>query len=204
MRKVLFLIGFLLTIGIAGQASAITIQNASFEYGLNDWDSSGTASTNSSFYYRMNDTTLNATDGDDFAQLTGQSSIYQELIWSTGDIISFDWNFLGYDGGSVADYWYFGISDSSGALEIIESWTLDQLLSSSSSFDWQSLSYEFESDSESGDSIIFGVYSTIDIDSGNAPVLLVDNITTSTVPEPATLFLLGFGLLSIAGISRKL
>ncbi|NDY72138.1 hypothetical protein DO021_14205 [Desulfobacter hydrogenophilus] len=210
MRKFLFLIGFLLSIGIIGQASAITIQNASFEDGLdasNGWDNSGTVATSSSFYYRMYDTTFNATDGDDFAQLTGDTYIYQELSWSTGDIISFDWNFLSFDSGLLTDSWYFGVYNlnSGDLIETIVTMSFEELVVFP--IEWQPFSYKFESDSKADYAIIFGV--SIDPDnysysSYEPSVLLVDNITTTTIPEPATMFLLAFGLLSIAGIRRKL
>lgn len=201
MKFFLFLIGFLLTIGIAGQASAITMQNASFESDLNTgWDSSGIASTGSSVD-DANGTTYAPTDLNSFAQLDGSDAyITQALSWSTGDTISFDWNFLSFDGADT-DYGFFGILDlSSTVITEITQISADEVDSTG----WEPFSYEFEFDSTSNFAIIFGVVSPIDSTSFNDPILLVDNITATTVPEPATLFLLGFGLLSIAGIRRKL
>lgn len=203
MKKFLLLIGFLLIIGIAGQASAITIQNASFESDLNTgWDYSvGSASIGVSIYDPNNDVTYTPTDLDSFAQLTGSDAyITQALSWSTGDTISFDWNFLNLD-SAEADYGFFGILDlSSNSITEITQISAD----GADSTGWESFFYEFEFDSTSDSAITFGVKSSEVSTSFSAPILLVDNITTTMVPEPSTLFLLAFGLLSIAGIRRKL
>ena len=194
MKKFLLLIGFLLIFGIAGQASAITVENPSFESGLTEWENSGASAS-----------TIDMGGAYDYvAQLVGQDAyIYQALNWSTGDTISFDWNFINVD-SSDDESGFFGILDlSSNLVDSIES--LFPINGNGTSSGWQTYSYTFTFDSTSDDyAIIFGVDSVIPywVPSA-APIFLVDNITTTTVPEPASLFLLGSGLLSIAAISRK-
>lgn len=197
-----FLIGFLLITGGAGQASALTIQNASFESDLTGWNSSGSASTSSS----INDSYGNLYQPrnlESFAELAGKDAeIFQESNWLAGETISFDWSYLSFDGlGTNDDYAFFEIGDSSGSIEII---TISA--DGADSIGWLSYTYTFTSDSGSDSYILFGVVSDLEYDSdwNDAPILLVDNITTTTVPEPASLLLFASGLLSIAGMRRKL
>jgi len=152
---------------------------------------------------------------DYVAKLAGQDAyIYQALNWSTGDSISFDWNFTNQD-SSDDDFGVFGILDltsysaTDSISDLINNSIIDviEILSPSngSSTGWEPYSYTFTFDSTSDYAIIFGVDSDIPhLLTNTAPILLVDNITTTTVPEPATLFLLASGFLSIAKISRKL
>nr|WP_319492093.1 PEP-CTERM sorting domain-containing protein [uncultured Desulfobacter sp.] len=218
MKKFLLLVGFLLIIGIAGRASAVTVQNASFEQSdLNGWtiSSASYVSAAESIYYTNSGTTYWATDSDYFAQLEGGDAyIYQALSWSAGDTISFDLNFLNLDSPD-ADYGFFGILDLTAYLAAsstgsITNYTIEYITiggtsgSGGTSTGWSSYSYTFTFDSTSDYAIIFSVDSSESGGSFYAPTLLVDNITTTTVPEPASLFLLATGLLSIAGIGRKL
>lgn len=201
MKKFLSFFGFLFIIGFASQASAIIVNNPSFEEtpALNGWLEFGSSFLGSSIV-DANGKIYLPEDGKSFAELRGiDAGISQELSWSTGDTISFDWNYLNYD-GSADDFGFFEIGNTSSSIVITEIEA-----DGTNSTGWKTFTYTFASDSTSGSYIKFSVDSDLSYNStyNMAPILLVDNIQYRSVPLPSALLLLGSGLFTIAGIRRK-
>ena len=210
MKIFLSLFGFLLIFGLANQVFAYTISNADFEDGLNGWtvsDSNGAIISTSvdSFGGTKNYT---SPFDNNFAELTGTTSISQTISWDAGDRITFSWAFLGFD--DLDDYAYYNID---GGDEIRLANILDQTIGGAVTVGaggghvgWLETTIEF-SDAGSG-LLVFGVADYNDELTGSYgglydSKLLVDMDVTA-VPEPASLFLFGFGLLAIARLRRKL
>ena len=203
MRKpFLFFLGILLFIGMAGQASALTISNGSFETGdFFGWATSSpnggetnvvTTSTSSG-----GNITYSPTDGTYFAQLTANTLVYQSLTWDAGETITFDWAFQAWDYEPFNDYAYFKVGGTSTTLSNVPA------VEDYGETDWATYSYTFGSAGTGN--IEFGVWNVLDYNLDSK--LLIDNVTASSspapVPEPATLFLFGLGLLGLAKVNRK-
>jgi len=198
MKKVMFLMATML---FAANANAALFYNGSFETGnLAGWNDNATTGssavvTSSTAY---DGTVYAATEGDYFAELTADSSITQLISWSAGEIMTFDWAFLGFDYEPYLDASFFSVFD--GANQLIGG-TLSSISITGDYGDtgWNTASYEFVN-AGSG-SINFGVSNLGDniLDSK----LLIDNLTPSAVPIPAALFLFAPALLGFFGLRRK-
>ncbi len=203
----LFLLGLLLLLGMAGQASALTLSNGSFETGnFSGWTINSTnggatdvvqTSTSSDSDNSKFDITYSATAGTYFAQLKADSSVYQSLTWDAGETITFDWAFQAFDYLPYNDYAYFKVAGTTQTLSSVSD------VGNYGETPWATYSYTFGSAGTGN--IEFGVLNLLD---NNLPSkLLIDNVTATSnaapVPEPATLFLFSLGLLGLAKVNRK-
>lgn len=174
----------------ASSAMALTIMNGDFETGdFDDWIMSG--NSNSHVYY-------SPMDYNHFANLYATAGMEQMVEWKEGDIISFEWKFIAIDSMPYNDFAQFIIQDLDK--NFIHQVTLADVESTGggNSTDWMAYSYTF--DQAGSGSILFNVENLWDEEVDSQ--LFVDNVTaTSPVPEPATLLLLGAGILGL--ISRK-
>lgn len=191
-----FIAGIIL-VGASSTAVALPMTNGSFETGdFTGWNV--TTSSGGSAAVVTSDSGFTATDGNYFASLSADSLVAQDQTWNAGDSITFDWAFNASDYLPYNDFSIFAVEDSLG--NVIENITLADVASVGNygQTGWNTYSYTFTA-SGSG-SIGFGVYNLLD--SALDSELYVDNITSSVVPEPATIALFGLGLAGL-GLSRR-
>ncbi len=185
------LLGLFICFIVLGSATASTITNGGFENGLTGWTIDTTTGGS---------VTTTSYNGGTAAAAFASSSISQNYSWELGEELAFDWAFDYVDWGTTSpysDYNYFGVTDTSGnggSFEITLAQTFDA--------DWQSYLHTF-SNAGSG-TLYFGSQNVGDeyLDS----IAFFDNVSSSTispVPEPTTMVLLGFGILGLAGVSRR-
>lgn len=191
-----------LVVSSTGLASALTIENGSFETG----DLSGWSPVTSTGSVAVVETTTaqsgnvyNPTDGNYFAKLVADSALLQmSLNWDAGDVISFSWAFLAFDYLPYNDFSTFSILTVEPDAFVL---TLADIAGVGDDGDtgWMNYSYTFKN-AGSGN-IYFGVKN--DKDQFGPSVLLVDNVSTTATPEPATLLLLGSGMLGMAYLKKR-
>jgi hypothetical protein len=191
-----------LVISSAGLACALTITNGSFETGnLSGWIPTATTGNVSvvTTTQASDGTVYNPTDGNYFAKLVADSALLQmSLNWEAGDVISFSWAFLAFDYLPYNDFSVFSIlTDSQDAFVLTLANVAD--VGDYGDTGWMKYSYTFQN-SGSGN-ILFGANNLMD--QSMQSVLLVDNVSTTATPEPATLLLLGSGMLGMAYLKKR-
>ena len=206
MKKqfVSFMAALFLVISSAGLACALTITNGSFETGdLSGWipvtsTSSGSVTVETTTQ-ASDGTVYNPTDGNYFAKLVADSALLQmSLDWDAGDVISFSWAFLAMDYAPYNDFSNFAILTVEPDAFVL---TLADVLGVGDYGDTGWMDYKYTFKNSGSGNIFFGVNNYADAILSS--VLLVDNVSTTATPEPATLLLLGSGMLGMAYLKKR-
>ena len=142
-------------------------------------------------------------DPTNFVDATEGSAIKTTVTVKTGDVLSFNWNFLTNDSSfnpeGVGDYAFLQVNDTLVTLGDTNS----SLGLSSTNFNQetgsQNFSYTFSADGEY--SLGLGIVDVID--TINSSALVVDNIQVKTVPEPSTIFGLIISIGSFGLLKRR-
>lgn len=203
----MFLCTMLLALGLIGNANALSIGNGGFETGdLTGWTAwvqgpgDGSVNVVTEQTSTVGGKLYTPTEGNYFASIQATAEIIQtELSWKAGDVLSFSWAFLAEDYYLFNDYSLFSIEDDQG--NTIHDVTLATVsaVGDYGETGWQDYSYTFFTDGLG--QISFGSWN-VGNDLGDS-FLLVDNIQPQPVPEPATMFLLGSGLIGLSIFGRK-
>lgn len=142
-------------------------------------------------------------DPTNFVDATEGSAIKTTVTVKTGDVLSFNWNFLTNDSSfnpeGVGDYAFLQVNDTLVTLGDTNS----SLGLSSTNFiqetGSQNFSYTFSADGAY--SLGLGIVDVID--TSNSSALVVDNIQVKTVPEPSTIFGLIISIGSFGLLKRR-
>lgn len=196
---------------MAGHAGASPILNGGFESGLTGWNAIGLVSAvgdqsgytpaegarqgwlsnafDDNNYVSIDD--LEGFLGVAMGTLTGDategSAVYQDLVVQAGDVLKFTWGFTTAD-GDQADYAFLLVGSQLGILG-----------TAPTSTGYAPSSYTF---GQSGNvRVAFGLVDALDVVGDSE--LFLDGVELQPVPEPATMALLGTGLVGMLRAARR-